>query len=304
MDPRRLRILLAVARTGSVVAAAAELFITPSAVSQQLKRLEQEAGRPLVTRNPRGTVLTPAGLIAAEAAEEIERAVGSASDRMKEGAGPSGTVRIGAIASALRSIIAPRIMEWQETYPRLAIHLVEGDTQTLTRDLRRRDLDMALIELDTAVEGEHLPAGMIEQPVLDDPWRLITPVTWKIDRTSIESSKSVLPWLGVDAPIMELAIERLRRVTDLEPSAVHVYYDPLTAVSLVAAGQGVAVLPALTLRGADLSQVRVLDLPGLGTRSLVLRRFVRDTSPDSPVGALAMEIRRAIVALDVVSIPT
>lgn len=298
MDPRRLRILLAVARTGSVVAAAEELFITPSAVSQQLKRLEREAGRPLVKRSLSGTALTPAGVIAAEAAEEIERAVGNASDRMREGSGPTGTVRVGAIASALRSIVAPRISEWRERYPDLSIHLTEGDTQSLTRDLRRRELDMALVELDTDVADEQLPAGMIEQPLLDDPWRLLTPASWMIDRTSIESNRPPLPWLGVDAPIMELAIARLRRIADLEAEPVHEYYDPLTAISLVAAGQGVAVLPSLTLRGADLANVRVIDAPGLGTRSLVLRRFASDASPNSPAGAVTAAIRRAVAELD------
>ncbi|WP_109212222.1 MULTISPECIES: LysR family transcriptional regulator [Microbacterium] len=298
MDPRRLRILLAVARTGSVVAAAEELFITPSAVSQQLKRLEREAGRPLVMRTPRGTVLTPAGVIAAEAAEEIERAVGTANARMREGAGPSGEVRLGAIASALRSIIVPRVAEWGERYPRLAIHLVEGDTQSLTRDLRRRELDLAVIELDTEVTEEQLPSGMIEQPLVDDPWRLVTPAAWMIDRASITTRRPPLPWLGVDAPIMELAIQRLGRITALESAPIHLYYDPATAVSMVAAGQGVAVLPALTLPGTDLSNVRVIDLPGLGTRSLVLRGFSSDAAPNSPVGAVVGAIRQAVASLD------
>ena len=57
--PRRLRVLLAVARTGGVLAAADELGITPSAVSQQLNKLEDETGHALVVRTPKGSVLTP-----------------------------------------------------------------------------------------------------------------------------------------------------------------------------------------------------------------------------------------------------
>lgn len=67
MDPRRLLVLLAVARTGGVLAAADELRITPSAVSQQLTKLENEAGQALLLRTPKGSVLTPAGLAMAEA---------------------------------------------------------------------------------------------------------------------------------------------------------------------------------------------------------------------------------------------
>jgi DNA-binding transcriptional LysR family regulator len=72
LDPRRLHVLLSVARTGSVLAAADDLLVSPSAVSQQLKRLEKDAGCALIQRTPRGSVLTPAGVIVAEAAEEIE----------------------------------------------------------------------------------------------------------------------------------------------------------------------------------------------------------------------------------------
>ena len=62
LDPRRLRFLLAVARYGGVLAAADELAVTASAVSQQLAKLEQEAGRTLLQRTQTGSVLTPAGL--------------------------------------------------------------------------------------------------------------------------------------------------------------------------------------------------------------------------------------------------
>jgi molybdate transport repressor ModE-like protein len=73
IDPRRLRFLLAVARSGGVLAAADDLDVTPSAVSQQLAKLESEIGRSLVRRTPTGTVLTDAGRLLVEAAEDIER---------------------------------------------------------------------------------------------------------------------------------------------------------------------------------------------------------------------------------------
>ena len=79
VEPQRLRFLLAVARAGGVLAAADELGVTASAVSQQLTRLEQETGRTLLQRTATGSVLTPAGLALAEAAEDVERAL-SASD--------------------------------------------------------------------------------------------------------------------------------------------------------------------------------------------------------------------------------
>ena len=109
IDPRRLRILLAIARTGGVLAAADELGITPSAVSQQLTKLENATGHALVVRTPRGSVLTPAGLAMAEAAEEIERALSVARARMEGAAELAGVVRVGGFTSFLRTMVIPRL---------------------------------------------------------------------------------------------------------------------------------------------------------------------------------------------------
>lgn len=298
LDPRRLRILLAVARAGSVLAASEELFITPSAVSQQLTRLEREAGRALVHRTPRGTALTPAGLIVIEAAEEIERAIGAAGDRLRTGDGPSGTVRIGGVASFLRALIIPRLTEWRERYPQLQVEITECDLDTMTRALRRRELDIAVMEFDSDVEDVALPAGMVEQPLLDEPWKLVAPAGWLVEREFVDLSRVSLPWLGV-AGAGASAIDRLRKAAALDTTPVHRFYETLTGLALVAAGQGIAVMPALALRGAAPDNVDVVDLPGLGTRRIVLRRFARMPSPDGPIDTAIALIRESVNDFDV-----
>lgn len=300
LDPRRLRILLAVARTGSVLAAADDLFVSPSAVSQQLKRLEHDAGRALVQRTPRGTNLTPAGVIVAEAAEEIERAIGSARDRLQKGEGPSGTVRIGGIASFLRALLVPRLAEWRDRYPHLLIRVTEGDLDSLTRRLRRRELDAAVVDLDSTTEGHLLPAGITEQPLLDEPWKLVVPSGWFAGSDPIDLSRSSLPWLGVGASSgSAAAIERLQKAAVLETASVHQYYETLTGLALVAAGQGIAVEPALALHGILPDNVSVLDVPGLGTRRIVLRLFESSRSLYSPVDVLTTLIHEAVGTFDI-----
>lgn len=299
LDPRRLRILLAVARTGSVLAAADELFVSPSAVSQQLKRLEKDAGRALVQRTPRGTSLTQAGVIVAEAAEEIERAIGSARDRLEKSDGPSGTVRIGGIPSFLRTLLVPRLAEWRDRYPQLQVQVTEGDLDSLTRRLRRRELDAAVVDLDSATESNHLPVGITEQPLLDEPWKLVVPSGWFVGSDPTDLSRSSLPWLGVDASSgSAAAMERLRKAATLETASVHQYYETLTGLALVAAGQGIAVEPALALHGLLPDNVSVLEMPGLGTRRIVLRRFESNRSLHSPVDVLATLIHEAAGTLD------
>ncbi|MGP6176266.1 LysR family transcriptional regulator [Microbacterium sp. A196] len=299
LDPRKLRILLAVARAGSVLAASQELFITPSAVSQQLTRLEREAGRALVRRTPRGTMLTPAGLIVVEAAEEIERAIGSAGDRLRTSDGPSGTVRIGGVASFLRSLVIPRLTDWRQRYPQLEVEITEGDLDVMTKALRRRELDLAVLEYDSDVESVPLPVGMIEQPLLDEPWKLVVPAGRLVERDLVDLSRVSLPWLGAAGGAGASAVQRLRKTAALDATPVHHFYETLTGLSLVAAGQGIAVMPALALRGIVPDNVDVLDLPGLGTRRIVLRRFAKMRSADGPVDTLIGLIRESVNEFDV-----
>ncbi|MGP6176259.1 LysR family transcriptional regulator [Microbacterium sp. A196] len=298
MDPRRLRTLLAVARTGSIIAAAEELFITPSAVSQQLKQLQREAGRVLVMRTPRGTVLTPAGRIAAAAAEEIERVVGEATDLLQEVEGPSGTVRIGGLASVLRALVAPHLRDWRVRFPRLQLQLIEGNTATLTRSLRRRELHAALVELDADVDDEPLPASILEEPLLDEPWKFIAPRAWLTRDGSVDPARVPLPWIGVDVPTTASAIERLRRSVRLDAAPSHLYYESSTGVALVSEEQGVTVMPASTLRGIVPRNVQVVDTQGLGNRNVVLRRFAAPVVAGGPVDTALSLIREAVDEFD------
>ena len=121
IDPRRLRFLLAVARTGGVLAAADELGVSASAVSQQLARLEGEVGRNLLERTPRGAVLTAAGHTLAESAEEIERSLEDARARLVgEDSDTVGSVHLGTFQTFLVTVLLPRLPDWREG---LAAHL-------------------------------------------------------------------------------------------------------------------------------------------------------------------------------------
>lgn len=300
IDPRRLRVLLAIARTGGVLAAADELGITPSAVSQQLNKLEDETGHALVVRTPKGSVLTPAGLAVAEAGEEIERALSVARARMEGGAKVSGVVRVGGFTSFVRTVVIPRLPEWRTRYPQLQIRIVEDDFPDLVRLLRQRALDAVVVELDstTAVQGS-LSAGMIEEPLLDEPWKLVVPAGALLTTENIDLGNLPLPWLGVDSAAANASVlGRLRQATGARMETVHQYQETLTALALVAAGEGVAIVPTLALSGVSHDGVDVLDVPGLGTRRIVLRRFDRRRAASTPVDTVARLLRESAAAFD------
>lgn len=300
IDPRRLRILLAVARTGGVLAAADELGITASAVSQQLNKLEDETGHAMVVRTPKGSVLTPAGLAVAEAGEEIERALSVARARIEGGAKIAGIVRVGGFTSFVRTVVIPRLPEWRSQYPQLQIRIIEDDFPALMRLLRQRQLDAVVVELDsTTAEQRSLSAGMTEEPLLDEPWKLVVPAGALLTTENIDLARLPLPWLGVEPTAANSAVlGRLRQSTGTQMETVHQYQETLTALALVAAGEGIAIVPTLALCGVAHDGVDVLDVPGLGTRRIVLRRFDRRRSTSTPVDTVARLLRESAGAFD------
>jgi len=300
MDPRRLLVLLAVARTGGVLAAADELRITPSAVSQQLTKLENEAGQALLLRTPKGSVLTPAGLAMAEAGEEIERALNVARSRMQGEAEVAGVVRVGGFTSFMRTVVIPRLPEWRVQYPQLQIQLVEDGFPALMRLFRQRQLDAVVVEQDSTTSDQRpLAAGMVEEPLLDEPWKLVVPAGSLLSTDNLDLSRLPLPWLGVEPSAANIAVlGRLRHSTGAHIETIHQYQDTLTALALVAAGEGVAIVPTLALTGVVQDQVDVLDVPGLGTRHIALRRFDRRRPTSLPLDTVARLLRESAAAFD------
>lgn len=300
IDPRRLRVLLAIARTGGVLAAADELGITASAVSQQLNKLEDETGHALVVRTPKGSVLTPAGLAVAEAGEEIERALSVARARIEGGATVAGVVRVGGFTSFVRTVVIPRLPEWRVEYPQLEIRIVEDDFPALMRLLRQRQLDAVVVELDsTTAEQRSLSAGMIEEPLLDEPWKLVVPAGALLSTENLDLAGLPFPWLGVEPSAANAAVlGRLRQSTGARMETVHQYQETLTALALVAAGEGIAIVPTLALSGVVQDGVDILDVPGLGTRRIVLRRFDRRRSTSMPADTVARLLRESAAAFD------
>jgi molybdate transport repressor ModE-like protein len=297
IDPRRLRFLLAVARYGGVLAAADELGVTASAVSQQLGRLEQETGHTLLQRTTSGSVLTPAGLALAEAAEDVERALAVARTRLaEEDDEVTGTVRIGGFQSFLASVLAPALPDWRERYPALRFETVEAEDADLFRMLRAGALDATVVELD-AGESYTPPRGTTDVPLLDEPWQLVVPTGALISADVVDLTRLGLPWLGLDPSAANAAaVRRVRRELGGDESDQHTYFSYQNALALVAAGAGITLVPALALESLSAEGVDTLDIPGLGMRRVVLRHLTRSRSTSPNLATATALIREASAA--------
>jgi DNA-binding transcriptional LysR family regulator len=297
LDPRRLRFLLAVARYGGVIAAADELAVTASAVSQQLAKLEHETGHTLLQRTPTGSVLTPAGLALAEAAEDVERALALARARLgQDDSTVSGKVRVGGFQSFLTNVLSPSLPEWRSRHPGLVIETVEAEEAELMRALRVGSIDGVIVELD-AGEGYTPPRGTADVPLLDEPWKLLVPPGALLATDVIDLGRLGLPWLGINpSSASGQAVERVRRQLGGERSSLHTYNSYQNAVALVAAGEGVTLVPSLALEGLRTDGVDALIIPGLGLRRLALRHLTRSRAASPSLDTATSLIREAAAA--------
>ncbi|GAB3101024.1 LysR family transcriptional regulator [Isoptericola nanjingensis] len=285
-DPRRLAFLLAVHRAGGVLAAADLLHVTPSAVSQQIARLEAEEGIAVLDRGPRGVTLTPAGRVLAEAGERIEAELLEARQAIAGlGEGVSGRVVLGAFQTAIRAVVAPMLLDLAEQYPAVEVDVREHEPAEAIRMLRAGDLDVILLERDADMDSP-APRGVHDVPLLDEPWCVVVPAGLPMPERLDDLAN--LQWVGAEADTAsDRALRRLARTLGTTVSQRHRFFDFDTALALVAANQGVAMLPALALQGGDVPEgVEVARLAGLGTRRIVARHRATRHEPGPAVRAV------------------
>lgn len=140
---RQLRAFAAVARTGTVSAAAEELAVTPPAVSLQLRELERQLGCALLERGPGRFRPTTAGVEVLTAITRIERALGEMGDVLAALKGDSGSVAVGAVSTA--QYIVPRILAaFKRLRPRAELILRVGNRDEIVAALERFELDVAI----------------------------------------------------------------------------------------------------------------------------------------------------------------
>ena len=170
----RLRVLVAVARTGSVTAAAQELHYSQPAVSHHLARLEAETGAKLIQRVGRGIRLTEAGRLLAERAEEILGRIESASAELAAYVGlRSGRVRLAAFPSALGTFVPTAAVRLAERHPGLELCFTEAEPPEALRMLRAGQVDVAV--LFRYGEAEPDEEGVRLTHLFDEPGFLVLP---------------------------------------------------------------------------------------------------------------------------------
>jgi molybdate transport repressor ModE-like protein len=288
VDSRRLRILLHVARTGSLAAAAAELGYTPSAVSQQIRALEREVGTVLLERRGRGIALTEPGRALVRHAQRIVEQLSAAQAELDAIAGlRSGVLRLGWFSTAGATLVPRAMARFRERHPDIELELAEGDPDECARALHEGELDLAVVYQFRL--GDPLPAELRVTPLLDDHLHIALPPRHRLaHRKRIRLAELAgETWIqGVRHGGTVATLPDACREAGFEPRIAFQTEDPLAWQGLVAAGVGVAVIPELMIPGArrDVA-VRELDAPSLVRTIATAMPAGRYTPP----AALAMQ---------------
>ncbi|MGW4385325.1 LysR family transcriptional regulator [Streptomyces sp. NPDC004685] len=266
IEARRLHILRAVADHRTVTAAAAALYLTPSAVSQQLTALEQETGHRLVERGAKGVRLTPAGEILLTHTNavlaQLERAE---AELAAYSSGAAGTVTVAAFATGIGLVVGPALTRLARTAPGIRVRVQDAEGDASLPMVLDRQVDVAV-----AVEYRGAPgaddARLTRVPLYAEPFDAVLPAAHRLasaDRVPLaELAKDT--WIGPFPgnpchDVVVLACEH----AGFQPRVEHSSDDFRAVVALASAGAGVALVPRSALRGMDLSDAVVRPVDGV-----------------------------------------
>lgn len=283
MDLTALRSLDAVQQHGSVVAAAEALGFTPSAVSQQIKRLERQSGVPLLERVGRGVILSgPGRILVAEGARiaaELERLE---TDLHAHAGAVAGDLHLIGFSTAMRGLIGPVVARLGVEHPALRIRLAEMEPWDAVERVASGQADVALVHRwgDVVLE---IPDHLDRRVVHRDEAEVIVHADHRYagrDRVTPHDLADER-WIATpDGTICRQWLSRMYAGTGRLPLIEHTAMEFASHLELVSAGLGIALIPRLG-RGplpANTRAVRVHD-PVPSRETLAVWRHSLGRSP-------------------------
>lgn len=290
MDLRRLRYFIVVAEERSISRAARRLHVAQPPLSAQLHTLERELGVTLFTRHRRGVELTEAGTELAHHAQRLLGDVDAVTEAVRGiGHGTSGRLALAFVPALATSLLPGMVRRLRGDLPDVVLDLHATDRDQVAQRIAARRADAGLVYLSESAETSELEVAVVDRVPLVAFVPSADPQA-SGDRFDLSrlTSPLLLPGRNGRGALLDAARGACRFVTRTVPAAERAAPDVATTVGFVAAGLGVALLPAHT---PSLPGVVVLPLkqhvPPVETAVLWRRG-----EPQSPV--LAHFLRQAL----------
>lgn len=246
MELRHLRYFVATAEAQHFTRAAEQLGMAQPPLSQQIRQLEQEVGTPLFDRTGRGVALNDAGRAFLACVHDIlRRAEAAVLTARRAARGEVGELTLGFTESAsFNGVVTELIRQYRQRYPEVEMTLSQGDSETLVAQLRSGAIDAAFVRPPFALDGGLAFTQLAEEPlVVALPLghalarrKRLAPADLVQERFILYSRKS---GYGLSADIMAAC-----RQHGINPLIGQRAPQLSSAVNLVAAGMGVAIVPA------------------------------------------------------------
>jgi len=270
IDLGRLRALHAVAQYGSVNRAAEVLGYTPSAVSQQLTKLERETRTTLIERQGRGIVLTDAARQLASTAARILELVEDAELTLEEQRGQAiGTLTIAAFPTAARGLLPQALARLIDENPGLDVRVTETDPFEAVAAVSRGEIHVAVVH-DWQNTPLSLPEGLSRVKLGSDPADVLVPATHRLAGKESVRAEDLVGERWICQPAGSICHEwlvRTMRRAGVEPEIAFSVAEYQTQLAILARGIGIGLLPRLG-RGTLPDGVVVVPLQPAPSRRL------------------------------------
>lgn len=287
MSLRALRTLRAIAAQGSFAKAGETVGLTQSAVSLQVKTLEEAFGARLFDRSRRRPVLTEAGRIVLARAEEVLALYDGISRELGEETSLAGRLKIGAIQTALSGILPDALVVLSREHPRVRVHVAAGMSSELANAVSTGDLDAAV----TTEPVRPFPADLVWTPLYEDRFWLVAP-----EGSAGATARDLLavhPFIRFDSRAWAgRTIDRELRRSGIDVREEMVLDSQEVILRMVEKGLGASIVP---LSDEACGMLRCVCLP-FGEPQLV-RRVVMLERQDRRGGRLLAALADVMVAL-------
>lgn len=277
IEARHLRVLRAVAATGSFSAAGRELGCTQPAVSQQMKALETSVGTPLLVRSGREMRLTQAGEALVRHAAGILAGLTAAEEEVAAIAGlRAGRVRLVSFPSGSSALVPTALAALRAAHPGTRVSLEEAEPPESVEKLRAGDCDIALAFRYEDAPGAEEWSDLVVRPLLADRLVALVPERHRLARAQSLAIGELArePWIA-GCPRCRGRLVEVCEAAGFTPRIDFATDDYPAVAGLVGAGLGVAVLPELAIESVRPRGARAVTL-----EPAVRREVVALTLPD------------------------
>ncbi|MEV5610088.1 LysR family transcriptional regulator [Streptomyces sp. NPDC052225] len=286
-DPTRLAALVAVAEAGSITRAARRLGYTVPALSQQLAKLEREAGTALLVRHHRGARLTGAGEVLVTTARRVLDEMERARHELAQLAGLSGgRLRLGTFTTAGMHLLPPALTAFRRAHPEVELTVAGYEPPLGIAAVAAGEVDVALTHAYEPATAAAVPASVVQEPVLVEELVLVTAPGHALTAGTAGAARLPLGELA-GQPLISMApthpprqgVESALARAGATPSVLVATPSYVLVCALVSAGLGVAVVPEMVARmSATPVGTRRLE-PGDLRRTISMVHRADETNP-------------------------